>query len=58
MLLEPGLIDGSGALDVDPAETVVLDDLYPRLGGPWGVSDSPSPGGAAQAWPRQVGHRV
>jgi hypothetical protein len=59
VLLEPRLVDGTRALDVDPAETVVLDDLYARLSGPWSsVYDPPSPGGAAKTWPRQVGHRV
>jgi hypothetical protein len=31
VLLQPGLVDGAGALDVDPAQAVVLDDLYARL---------------------------
>src|SRR3954469_10279295 len=59
MLLEPGLVYRGGALDVDPAEIVELDDLDPRLSGSLRyVRDPPSPGGAAQAWPWQVGHRV
>jgi hypothetical protein len=33
VLLQPGLVDGPGALDVDPAQTVLLDDLYARLSG-------------------------
>jgi hypothetical protein len=31
VLLEPGAIDGAGALDVDPAEPLVLDYLDVRL---------------------------
>src|SRR5204863_9227997 len=33
VLLEPGLVERAGALDVDPAQAVVVDDLYVRLSG-------------------------
>ena len=31
VLLEPGAVERAGALDVDPAQAAVLDDLYVRL---------------------------
>jgi hypothetical protein len=33
VLLEPRLVERAGALDVDPAQAVVLDDLDVRLSG-------------------------
>jgi hypothetical protein len=57
VLLEPGLVDRTGALDVDPAQAVVLDDLYVRLsGGRGGVPVDPCARGASQPWLWKIRH--
>jgi hypothetical protein len=43
VLLEPGAVERSGALDVDPAQAAVLDDLYVRLSGGGGSALDPRP---------------
>src|SRR5205085_5919625 len=52
VLLEPGLVDRAGTLDVDPTQTVVLDDLYARLSLRGELGYPADASGAAKAWPR------
>src|SRR4029079_14411430 len=59
MLLEPGAIDGGGALDVDPTEPAELDGLYVRLSRDRSEGRiGPRASGAPEARLRKARHRV